>query len=141
MDQSDVAERMPTRLLTPDGAPDETMDKAPDEATDEAPDTAAAEAAEGPVFVDLSGRRARLLRHAGVVAGSVVLGYTALLGAGFSGGTAVAPDTQLPDSGATTGPAGRDSKDTRRGHTKARIPSATAGTARHAERRTGAGAR
>ncbi|MER6140873.1 hypothetical protein ABT174_12525 [Streptomyces sparsogenes] len=157
MDQSDVAERTPTRLLTPDeapeGVPDETTDKAPDEATDEAPDTAAGEAAdkavgkavdeaaEGPVFVDLSGRRARLLRHAGVVAGSVVLGYTALLGAGFSGGTAVAPDTQLPDSGATTDPAGRDSKDTRHGHAKARIPSATAGTARHAERRAGAGAR
>ncbi|MEU1665558.1 hypothetical protein ABZ547_18480 [Streptomyces sparsogenes] len=149
MDQSDVAERTPTRLLTPaetpDRAPDEATDKAPDEATDEAPDkaadTAADEAAEGPVFVDLSGRRARLLRHAGVVAGSVVLGYTALLGAGFSGGTAVAPDTQLPDSGATTDPAGRDSKDTRRGHAKARIPSATAGTARHAERRAGAGAR
>ncbi|MEU9789830.1 hypothetical protein AB0E27_04280 [Streptomyces sparsogenes] len=165
MDQSDVAERTPTRLLTPDeapgGAPGEATGKAPDDATDEAPDTAADptadttadeatdtaagttadEAAEGPVFVDLSGRRARMLRHAGVVAGSVVLGYTALLGAGFSGGTAVAPDTQLPDSGATTDPAGRDSKDSRRGHARPRIPSATAGTVRHAERRAGAGAR
>ncbi|MEU1792105.1 hypothetical protein ABZ553_40785 [Streptomyces sparsogenes] len=157
MDQSDVAERTPTRLLTPAEAPGEATGKAPDDATDEAPDTAADttadttadeaadttadEAAEGPVFVDLSGRRARMLRHAGVVAGSVVLGYTALLGAGFSGGTAVAPDTQLPDSGATTDPAGRDSKDSRRGHTRTRIPSATAGAVRHAERRAGAGAR
>ncbi|MEU5613997.1 hypothetical protein ACI2L4_03340 [Streptomyces sparsogenes] len=157
MDQSDVAERTPTRLLTPgetpDGAPGEATGRAPDDATDEAPDTAADttadkaadtaadEAAEGPVFVDLSGRRARMLRHAGVVAGSVVLGYTALLGAGFSGGTAIAPDTQLPDSGATTDPAGRDSKDSRHGHTRTRVPSATAGTVRHAEGRAGAGAR
>ncbi|MGO4418943.1 hypothetical protein AB4Z54_09330 [Streptomyces sp. MCAF7] len=67
----------------------------------------------GPVFVDLSGRRARLLRHAGVVAGAAVIGYTALLGTGFSGGTAVAPDTLAPGSVAD----------------------------RHADRRTEAGAR
>ncbi|MDW6060226.1 hypothetical protein SAZ11_22280 [Streptomyces sp. FXJ1.4098] len=93
----------------------------------------------GPVFVDLSGRRARLLRHAGVVAGAAVIGYTALLGTGFSGGTAVAPDTLAP--GAVADRAGRDAKDTRRGHPSTRKPSAKAGAARHADRRTEAGAR
>lgn len=119
--QSDVAERAPTRLLAAD------------------------EAAAGPVFVDLSGRRARLLRHAGVVAGTAVLGYTALLGAGFSGGTTLAPDTPVPGSGATAvpvGPADRDAKGARRGHHPPHKPSATAGAAsRHADRPAGAGAR
>ncbi|MDX3225865.1 hypothetical protein [Streptomyces sp. ME19-01-6] len=92
--QSDVAERTPARLLAAD------------------------DATAGPVFVDLSGRRARLLRQAGVIAGAAVLGYTALLGAGFSGGTSVAPDTLAPGPGAATDPADR-----------------------HADRRTEAGAR
>lgn len=96
----------------------------------------------GPVFVDLSGRRARLLRHAGVVAGAAVIGYTALLGTGFSGGTAVAPDTLAP--GAVADRAGRDAKDTRRDRPSTRKPSepsARAGADRHADRRTEAGAR
>jgi hypothetical protein len=128
--QSDVAERTPARLLVAD-------------------DTTA-----GPVFVDLTGRRARLLRHAGVVAGAAVLGYTALLGAGFSGGTAVVPDTLAPGPGAASDPADRDAKDARRGHPATPEPSAgkspaEAGAARHAARhaerrgkhRTEAGAR
>ncbi|MES4900725.1 MULTISPECIES: hypothetical protein [unclassified Streptomyces] len=127
--QSDVAERTPARLLAAD------------------------DATAGPVFVDLSGRRARLLRQAGVVAGAAVIGYTALLGAGFSGGTAVAPDTLAP--GAAADRADRDAKDARRGRPptrkpspgkpSARTPSAGAGADRHAgghaDRRTGAEAR
>ncbi|NUS84333.1 MAG: hypothetical protein HOY75_16735 [Streptomyces sp.] len=96
----------------------------------------------GPVFVDLSGRRARLLRHAGVVAGAAVIGYTALLGTGISGGTAVAPDTLAP--GAVADRAGRDAKDARRGHPSTRKPSepsARAAADRHADRRAEAGAR
>lgn len=119
--QSDVAERAPARLLAAD------------------------EATAGPVFVDLSGRRARLLRHAGVVAGAAVLGYTALLGAGFSGSTTLAPDTLVPGNGATAEPAvpaDRDGKDARRGHHPPHKPSATAGAAsRHADRPAGAEAR
>ncbi|ADI07289.1 hypothetical protein SBI_04168 [Streptomyces bingchenggensis BCW-1] len=114
---------------------------------------AADDATAGPVFVDLSGRRARLLRHAGMVAGAAVIGYTALLGTGFSGGTAVAPDTLAPGAGpgAAVDSAGRDAKDTRRGHPSprkhspgkpsTRKPSAKAGADRYADRRTEAGAR
>ncbi|MEU0807128.1 hypothetical protein [Streptomyces sp. NPDC005970] len=122
--QSDVAERAPARLLAAD------------------------EATAGPVFVDLSGRRARLLRHAGLVAGAAVLGYTALLGAGFSGSTTLAPDTLVPGSGATAAPAARDGKgdrdgkDARRGHHPPHKPPAMAGAAsRHAGRPAGAEAR
>jgi hypothetical protein len=39
----------------------------------------------GPVFVDSSGRRARLLRRAGLALGALCLGYVALLGLAFMG--------------------------------------------------------
>ncbi|MEU9572865.1 hypothetical protein AB0D62_23965 [Streptomyces massasporeus] len=41
--------------------------------------------AEGPVFVDNSGHRARLLRRIGLFLGAVCLGYAAVLGAAFMG--------------------------------------------------------
>ncbi|MGC9440318.1 hypothetical protein ACP4IX_20735 [Streptomyces sp. WG5] len=55
---------------------------------------------EGPVFVDNSGRRARLLRRLGLLAGAVCVGYTAVLGLAFMGvGTSLNPSSLLPFSG------------------------------------------
>ncbi|MDX3588122.1 hypothetical protein [Streptomyces europaeiscabiei] len=42
-------------------------------------------AEEGPVFVDNSGRRARLLRRCGTLLGVVCLGYAVVLGMAFMG--------------------------------------------------------
>ncbi len=59
---------------------------------------------EGPVFVDTSGRRARLLRRIGLAVGAVCLGYAAVLGAAFLGwGTALTPSRLLPFAGAGPG--------------------------------------
>ncbi|MFF5314949.1 hypothetical protein [Streptomyces massasporeus] len=61
--------------------------------------------AEGPVFVDNSGRRARLLRRIGLLLGAVCLGYAAVLGAAFMGwGTSLTPSQLLPF--ASAGPGG-----------------------------------
>ncbi|GAA4302109.1 hypothetical protein GCM10023086_18300 [Streptomyces venetus] len=61
--------------------------------------------AEGPVFVDNSGRRARLLRRCGLLLGAVCVGYAAVLGAAFMGwGTSLTPSQLLPFAGA--GPVG-----------------------------------
>ncbi len=46
---------------------------------------------ERPVFVDSTGRRARTLRHAGLVADLVLLGYLGTVLLGFAGGTPIAP--------------------------------------------------
>lgn len=55
---------------------------------------------EGPVFVDNSGRRARLLRRIGTLVGIVCLGYAAVLGMAFMGfGTSLAPSSLLPFAG------------------------------------------
>ncbi|MFF6998001.1 hypothetical protein ACFY93_23985 [Streptomyces sp. NPDC008313] len=55
---------------------------------------------DGPVFVDSSGRRARLLRRLGVLVGVVCLGYAVVLGMAFMGwGTALAPSSLLPFGG------------------------------------------
>ncbi|QKV92796.1 hypothetical protein HUT19_14380 [Streptomyces sp. NA02950] len=70
--QSDVVERAPSRPLHPEVA------------------------GKGPVFVDLSGRRGRLVRQAGVVVGAVCLGYSVVLATGFAGGPAFAPETLIP---------------------------------------------
>ncbi|MFE2188170.1 hypothetical protein [Streptomyces sp. NPDC059455] len=70
--QSDVAERAPSRPLRADVA------------------------RKGPVFVDLSGRRGRVVRHVGVVAGAACLGYSAVLGLAYAGGTPFAPQTLIP---------------------------------------------
>ncbi|MFH8526954.1 hypothetical protein ACH4GE_00865 [Streptomyces tendae] len=53
--------------------------------------------AEGPVFVDSTGRRARLLRRLGLLLGAVCVGYTAVLGLAFMGvGISVNPSSLLP---------------------------------------------
>ncbi|CAL9456426.1 hypothetical protein SUDANB6_02548 [Streptomyces sp. enrichment culture] len=55
---------------------------------------------EGPVFVDTSGRRARLLRRLGLLLGVVCLGYATVLGLAFMGiGTSVGPSSLLPFGG------------------------------------------
>ncbi|AJP03251.1 membrane protein [Streptomyces cyaneogriseus subsp. noncyanogenus] len=56
--------------------------------------------AEGPVFVDTSGRRARLLRRLGLLLAVVCLGYATVLGLAFMGiGTSVTPSSLLPFGG------------------------------------------
>ncbi|RNG13798.1 hypothetical protein EEJ42_31725, partial [Streptomyces botrytidirepellens] len=60
------------------------------------------------MFVDLSGRRGRLVRHAGALAGAVCFGYSAVLGMGFAGGTAIAPETLIPGRPVTTEALGRE---------------------------------
>lgn len=57
------------------------------------------------MFVDTSGRRARLLRRAGVLAGVACLGYAIVLGMAFMGwGTSLSPAELLPfDGGAAPG--------------------------------------
>ncbi|MEU2685721.1 hypothetical protein ABZ654_17895 [Streptomyces hygroscopicus] len=82
--QSDVAERAPSRPLRADVA------------------------RKGPVFVDLSGRRGRLVRHVGVLAGAACLGYSAVLGVGYAGGTSFAPRTLVPGRPVATEAFGRE---------------------------------
>ncbi|MEU5622933.1 hypothetical protein ABZ784_05650 [Streptomyces tendae] len=56
--------------------------------------------AEGPVFVDSTGRRARLLRRLGLLLAAVCVGYTAVLGLAFMGvGISVNPSSLLPFGG------------------------------------------
>ncbi|MFI8193003.1 hypothetical protein ACIF8T_30245 [Streptomyces sp. NPDC085946] len=60
--------------------------------------------ADGPVFVDTSGRRAKLLRRIGLLLGAVCLGYAGVLGAAFMGwGTSLTPSRLLPFAGAGPG--------------------------------------
>ncbi|WP_128432913.1 hypothetical protein [Streptomyces cyaneus] len=61
--------------------------------------------AEGPVFVDNSGRRSKLLRRLGLLVGVTCLGYAVVLGMAFMGvGTSLTPSELLPFGGG--GPAG-----------------------------------
>ncbi|MGR3934519.1 hypothetical protein [Streptomyces sp. BRA346] len=90
--QSDVAERAPSRPVRSEVA------------------------RKGPVFVDLSGRRGRLVRHAGALAGAVCFGYSAVLGMGFAGGTAIAPETLIPGHPVTTEALGREPRSAPEGH-------------------------
>ncbi|MEU1051236.1 hypothetical protein ABZ397_01495 [Streptomyces sp. NPDC005876] len=63
----------------------------------------------GPVFVDTSGRRARLLRRIGLLLGVVCSGYAIVLGLAFMGiGTSINPSSLLPfgASGNGTAPGG-----------------------------------
>ncbi|RPE41625.1 hypothetical protein EDD90_4715 [Streptomyces sp. Ag109_O5-1] len=54
--------------------------------------------AEGPVFVDSSGRRSKVLRRVGVLLGVVCLAYAGVLGAAFMGwGTSLTPSSLIPD--------------------------------------------
>jgi hypothetical protein len=58
------------------------------------------QAADGPVFVDTSGRRARLLRRLGLLVGVACLGYAAVLVLAFMGwGTSLTPSSLLPFGG------------------------------------------
>lgn len=52
------------------------------------------------MFVDSTGRRARLLRRLGLLVGAVCVGYTAVLGLAFMGvGISVNPSSLLPFGG------------------------------------------
>ncbi|MEV5309540.1 MULTISPECIES: hypothetical protein [unclassified Streptomyces] len=63
--------------------------------------------AEGPVFVDNSGRRSRLLRRIGVLLGVGCLAYAAVLGAAFMGwGSSLTPSSLLPFGADAQGAAG-----------------------------------
>jgi hypothetical protein len=64
------------------------------------------DSAEGPVFVDNSGRRSKLLRRIGLFLGVGCLAYAVVLGAAFMGwGTSLTPSSLLPFGG--NGPAGQ----------------------------------
>lgn len=53
--------------------------------------------ADGPVFVDNSGRRSRLLRRIGTLVGVICLGYAVVLGMAFMGwGISVTPSQLFP---------------------------------------------
>ncbi|MEU1708354.1 hypothetical protein ABZ478_23780 [Streptomyces sp. NPDC005706] len=53
--------------------------------------------AEGPVFVDSTGRRSKVLRRIGTLVGVVCLAYTGVLGAAFMGwGTSLNPSSLIP---------------------------------------------
>ncbi|USQ82858.1 hypothetical protein NFX46_03145 [Streptomyces phaeoluteigriseus] len=59
---------------------------------------------EGPVFVDNSGRRSKLLRRIGVLMGVGCLVYAVVLGAAFMGwGTSLNPSSLLPFGGNAQG--------------------------------------
>ncbi|MEV4227522.1 hypothetical protein AB0J81_10495 [Streptomyces bobili] len=61
-------------------------------------------AAEGPVFVDNSGRRSKVLRRIGVLVGVGCLVYAVVLGAAFMGwGTTLNPSSLLPFGGNVQG--------------------------------------
>ncbi|MFD7475882.1 hypothetical protein ACFV8Z_27945 [Streptomyces sp. NPDC059837] len=62
------------------------------------------------MFVDNSGRRARLLRRFGVLVGAVCFGYAVVLGMAFMGwGTSLTPSSLIPFGGGQAGSApGRD---------------------------------
>jgi hypothetical protein len=64
---------------------------------------------DGPVFVDTSGRRAKLLRRIGLLLGVVCIGYAVVLGMAFMGwGPSLTPSALLPfGAGGPNG--GRDS--------------------------------
>ncbi|MFG2475485.1 hypothetical protein [Streptomyces fagopyri] len=58
------------------------------------------------MFVDNSGRRARLLRRIGMLAGAVCFGYAVVLGMAFMGwGTSLTPSSLFPFSGDRAGSA------------------------------------
>ncbi|MFE7837997.1 hypothetical protein ACFU53_18695 [Streptomyces sp. NPDC057474] len=64
-------------------------------------------AEEGPVFVDNSGRRARLLRRCGTLLGVVCLGYAVVLGMAFMGwGISASPTELFPFGGGGGGGGG-----------------------------------
>ncbi|MEU6555612.1 hypothetical protein ABZ915_35995 [Streptomyces sp. NPDC046915] len=61
---------------------------------------------EGPVFVDNSGRRSRVLRRIGTATGVVCAGYAVVLVMAFMGwGTSLTPSSLLPFAGGRSGQA------------------------------------
>ncbi|MFE2020440.1 hypothetical protein ACFW9O_20620 [Streptomyces sp. NPDC059499] len=58
------------------------------------------------MFVDSSGRRARLLRRAGTLLGIACVGYAAVLGLAFMGGISLTPSQLLPFDGGPVAEAG-----------------------------------
>jgi len=63
-------------------------------------------AVDGPVFVDTSGRRARLLSRVGMLVGVVCLGCAVVLGLAFMGwGTSLTPSSLFPFDGGRAGSA------------------------------------
>jgi hypothetical protein len=77
------------------------LDRRRQERTDQARDQAEkqAEDTDGLVFVDSTGRRALLLRRAGMVIGAAFLVYAGMLGVAFMGGTSLAPSDLSPVGG------------------------------------------
>ncbi|WP_051844286.1 hypothetical protein [Streptomyces sp. NRRL S-813] len=64
-------------------------------------------AAEGPAFVDTSGRRSKLLRRIGLLLAVACLAYAVVLGAAFMGwGTSLNPSQLLPFGSGGKGPGG-----------------------------------
>ncbi|MER6976890.1 hypothetical protein [Streptomyces carpinensis] len=65
-------------------------------------------ATEGPVFVDASGRRSKVLRRIGLLVGVACLAYAVVLGAAFMGwGTSLNPSSLLPFGAGHRGPDGQ----------------------------------
>ncbi|MET7478112.1 hypothetical protein ABZT17_27635 [Streptomyces sp. NPDC005648] len=60
----------------------------------------------GPVFVDSSGRRSKLLRRIGLLVGVLCLGYAVVLGLAFMGIGLSNPSSVLPFGNGRGGPAG-----------------------------------
>ncbi|MEW5355166.1 hypothetical protein E0E62_22435 [Streptomyces sp. 16-176A] len=61
----------------------------------------------GPVFVDASGRRSKVLRRIGLLVGCACLTYALVLGAAFMGwGTSLNPSSLLPFGGGRGGDRG-----------------------------------
>lgn len=57
------------------------------------------ESADGPVFVDNSGRRSKLLRRIGLLVGVLCVGYAVVLGLAFMGIGTSSPSSLLPFGG------------------------------------------
>jgi hypothetical protein len=61
------------------------------------------ESADGPVFVDNSGRRSKLLRRIGLLVGVLCVGYAVVLGLAFMGIGTSSPSSLLPFGGGQGG--------------------------------------
>ena len=57
-----------------------------------------------PVFVDTTGRRARIVRRASYVVSGLCASYTVVLGLSLAGATSIAPSVLLPLPGVPSGP-------------------------------------
>lgn len=75
------------------------------------------------MFVDASGRRARIIRRAGMAVAGACAGYAVLLGVAFVGGTPFAPATLIPGVEVPEGAPARAEPDGRTGAARARAAS------------------